>query len=75
MAELTGKPSVFSFTLDKLGRQIVSGRYGADGIIPPEPKLSEQLGASRGVLREVLRVLSQKGLVSECGFSLKAIGM
>lgn len=64
MAELAGKPSVFSFTLDKLGRQIVSGKYGADGAIPPEPKLSEQLGASRGVLREVLRVLTQKGLVT-----------
>jgi GntR family transcriptional regulator, galactonate operon transcriptional repressor len=64
MVELTRRPSVFAHTLDKLGRQIVSGHFGADGVIPPEAKLCEQLGASRGVLREVLRVLGDKGLVS-----------
>lgn len=58
------RPSVFAHTLDKFGRQIVSGHFGADGVIPPEAKLCEQFGASRGVLREVLRVLGDKGLVS-----------
>ncbi|MER2622813.1 MULTISPECIES: FadR/GntR family transcriptional regulator [Pseudomonadota] len=64
MPELTRRPSLFSHTLNQLGRQIVSGRFGESGVIPPEPKLCEQLGASRGVVREVLRVLSQKGLIS-----------
>lgn len=64
MPELARRPSLFSHTLNQLGRQIVSGHYGESGMIPPEPKLCEQLGASRGVLREVLRVLSQKGLIS-----------
>ncbi|MFD2238182.1 FadR/GntR family transcriptional regulator [Aureimonas populi] len=64
MAESGRRPSVFSSTLDKLGRQIVSGSFGADGAIPAEQKLCEQLGASRGVVREVLRVLSEKGLLT-----------
>ena len=64
MPELARRPSLFSHTLNQLGRQIVSGRFGETGVIPPEPKLCEQLGASRGVVREVLRVLSQKGLIS-----------
>jgi DNA-binding FadR family transcriptional regulator len=64
MPELARRPSLFSHTLNQLGRQIVSGHYGESGMIPPEPRLCEQLGASRGVLREVLRVLSQKGLIS-----------
>jgi len=64
MLKSARRPSVFSFTLDKLGRQIVSGHYSPDGVIPPEAKLCGQLGASRGVLREVLRVLNEKGLVT-----------
>jgi DNA-binding FadR family transcriptional regulator len=64
MANSTRRPSVFAYTLDKLGRQIVSGHFGVEGVIPREAELCDQLGASRGVLREVLRVLGDKGLVS-----------
>jgi DNA-binding FadR family transcriptional regulator len=49
--------------LTELGQRIVSGAYGETGVLPSETSLGEDLGVSRTVLREVMRVLSEKGLV------------
>ena len=49
--------------LTELGERIVSGAYDQAGVLPSETSLGEDLGVSRTVLREVMRVLSEKGLV------------
>ncbi len=51
-------------TLDVLGFAIVSGRYQPGQAIPPEPLLGEEYGVSRTVVREVVKSLVAKGLVS-----------
>jgi len=51
-------------TLDVLGHAIVSGRYQPGQAIPPEPLLGEEYGVSRTVVREVVKSLVAKGLVS-----------
>lgn len=51
-------------TLDVLGFAIMSGRYLPGQAIPPEPLLGEEYGVSRTVIREVVKSLGAKGLVS-----------
>ncbi len=51
-------------TLDMLGFAVVSGRYAPGQAIPPEPLLGEEYGVSRTVIREVIKSLVAKGLVS-----------
>ncbi len=51
-------------TVDHLGEAIVAGRYGPGSPIPAEPLLGEQLGVSRTVVREAIKSLVAKGLVS-----------
>ena len=50
--------------LDHLGTAIVSGRYPPGTAMPPEPLLGEELGVSRTVVREAVKSLVAKGLVS-----------
>jgi DNA-binding FadR family transcriptional regulator len=56
--------NVHGTTLDVLGEAIVAGRYGAGSSIPPEPTLGEELGVSRTVVREAIKSLVAKGMVS-----------
>ena len=49
--------------LTELGQRIVGGAYDHVGVLPSEMSLGEDFGVSRTVLREVMRVLSEKGLV------------
>ncbi len=56
--------NVLGTTLDRLGEAIVSGRYAPGGGVPPEPVLCEELGVSRTVVREAIKSLVAKGLVS-----------
>ncbi len=56
--------NVLGNTLDRLGEAIVAGRYAPGGGIPPEPMLCEELGVSRTVVREAVKSLVAKGLVS-----------
>ncbi|HSV34184.1 MAG TPA: FadR/GntR family transcriptional regulator [Ramlibacter sp.] len=56
--------NVHGNTVDHLGAAIVAGRYGAGAPIPPEPMLCEELGVSRTVVREAVKSLIAKGLVS-----------
>jgi DNA-binding FadR family transcriptional regulator len=56
--------NVHGNTVDHLGEAIVTGRYPAGSSIPPEPRLCEELGVSRTVIRESVKSLVAKGLVS-----------
>jgi DNA-binding FadR family transcriptional regulator len=56
--------NVLGTALDMLGEAIVAGRYPAGSAIPPEPTLGEALGVSRTVVREAVKSLVAKGLVS-----------
>jgi DNA-binding FadR family transcriptional regulator len=51
-------------TVDALGLAIVSGRYPVGDAIPNEPSLCESLGVSRTVVREAVKSLAAKGLIS-----------
>lgn len=50
--------------VDLLGEAIVSGRYPIGSSLPPEPALGEELGVSRTVIREAVKALIAKGLLS-----------
>ena len=56
--------NVHGNTMDHLGLAIVSGRYPPGTAVPPEPMLCEELGVSRTVVREAVKSLVAKGLVS-----------
>jgi DNA-binding FadR family transcriptional regulator len=56
--------NVHGNTVDHLGEAIVAGRYAVGASIPPEPLLGEELGVSRTVVREAVKSLVAKGLVS-----------
>lgn len=47
-----------------LGRAIVTGVYGAENPFPVEAELCKHYGASRSVLREAVKMLTAKGLLS-----------
>lgn len=48
----------------ELGEAIVCGRYSANEILPTEAELSERFGVSRTAVREAVKMLSAKGLVT-----------
>lgn len=56
--------NVHGNTVDHLGEAIVAGRYAVGASIPPEPMLCEELGVSRTVVRESVKSLIAKGLVT-----------
>ena len=56
--------NVLGNTLEHLGQAIVSGRYAPGTSVPPEPMLCEELGVSRTVVREAVKSLVAKGLLS-----------
>ena len=56
--------NVHGNTVDMLGEAIVAGRYAVGAAVPPEPILGEELGVSRTVVREAVKSLVAKGLLS-----------
>jgi len=56
--------NVHGNTLDRLGVAIMSGHYAPGAAMPPEPVLGEELGVSRTVVREAVKSLVAKGLVT-----------
>lgn len=56
--------NVHGNTVDHIGEAIVAGRYAAGISMPPEPVLCEELGVSRTVVREAVKSLIAKGLVT-----------
>ena len=61
---MTGAKNFHGRTLELLGESIVAGRYPPGSVIPPEPTLCEEFGVSRTVVREAIKSLVAKGLVS-----------
>ena len=47
-----------------LGEAIIAGQYAVGSSMPPEPVLCEELGVSRTVIREAVKSLIAKGLVT-----------
>ncbi|MGH8832962.1 MAG: FadR/GntR family transcriptional regulator [Polaromonas sp.] len=56
--------NVHGNTVDHLGEAIVAGRYGVGASLPPEPVLCAELGVSRTVVREAVKSLIAKGLIT-----------
>ncbi len=56
--------NVHGNTVDRLGGDIVSGHYPAGASMPAEPLLGDALGVSRTVVREAVKSLIAKGLVT-----------
>jgi DNA-binding FadR family transcriptional regulator len=56
--------NVHGNTVDLLGEAIVSGRYAVGMSLPPEPVLCTELGVSRTVVREAVKSLIAKGLIT-----------
>lgn len=63
MNDRKNRPSLFSHVLDRLGGDIVQGKFSGAGDLPREQDLCDYLGASRSVVREATRVLAQKGML------------
>jgi len=56
--------NVHGNTVDHLGEAIVAGRYAVGASLPPEPALCSELGVSRTVVREAVKSLIAKGLIT-----------
>ena len=56
--------NMLGHTLDLLGVAIVSGRFEPGASLPPEAMLCSELGVSRTVVREAVKSLVAKGLLS-----------
>ena len=58
------KPGRIHAVLTTLGREIAQGIIPAGAVLPPEHDLEIRFGVGRGVVREAIKTLSGKGLVS-----------
>ena len=63
MKKTTGRGQVKS-VVDILGRRIAAGQYREGETLPIEQQLADSLGVGRNALREAVKVLSGKGLIS-----------
>lgn len=62
---LIERKSSLSFRVtEELGRAIVSGAYGPDDDLPTEAEMCVRFGVSRTAVREAVKMLAAKGLVS-----------
>ena len=62
--EKRSKPGRIQAVLTTLGREIAQGIIPAGAILPSEYDLEVRLGVGRGVVREAIKTLSGKGMVS-----------
>ena len=58
------KPGRIRTVLTTLGREIAQDVIPVGTALPPEPDLEARFGVGRGVVREVIKTLAAKGLVS-----------
>jgi GntR family galactonate operon transcriptional repressor len=58
------KPGRMQSVLATLGREIAQDVIPVGGTLPPEPDLEARFGVGRGVIREAIKTLAAKGLVS-----------
>lgn len=63
-AEKRSKPGRIHTVLTTLGREIAQDIIPAGAVLPPESDLELRFGVGRGVVREAIKMLSGKGLVS-----------
>ncbi len=54
---------LYEYVVDELGSQIIRGDYRPGETLPNEDALCKEFEVSRGVLREAMKVLIQKGLL------------
>jgi len=54
---------LYQYIVDEIGQRIIRGKYPIEDVLPTEDQLSSELQVSRGVLREAIKVLTQKGLI------------
>jgi DNA-binding FadR family transcriptional regulator len=54
---------LYQYIVDVIGQRIIRGMYRTEDVLPTEDQLSSELQVSRGVLREAIKVLTQKGLI------------
>ena len=65
IASLADRPArLSSLVIDALTDRIVSGEYPPGTLVPPEPVLCRSFDVSRSVVREALKVLEEKGLLT-----------
>lgn len=65
LPSLARRPARLSaLVIDVLIERIVSGELPSGALLPPEPALCRSFGVSRSVVREALKVLEEKGLVT-----------
>jgi GntR family galactonate operon transcriptional repressor len=57
------RTSLHDTIVGEIGRRIVRGDYGSEGILPTEANLATELGISRNALREAVKVLISKGMI------------
>src|SRR4051812_48022008 len=58
------KPGRIRTVLTTLGREIAQDLIPVGTALPPEPDLEARFGVGRGVVREAIKTLAAKGLVS-----------
>lgn len=58
------KPGRIQTVLQTLGREIAQEIIPTGAALPPEPSLETRFGVGRGVIREAIKILEGKGLVS-----------
>ncbi len=58
------KPGKIGAMVQALGAAIVRGEIASGTVLPPEFELAERYGAGRSVVREAVKILTAKGLLS-----------
>ena len=58
-----GKKSLLEDAVDGIQKGILEGNYQAGSFLPSEGEFVKQLGVSRTIIREAMRVLESRGLV------------
>jgi len=60
---ITGVPRLHREIMDELMGRIAAGAYPAGTMLPKEARLADELDVSRGVVRECIRALEERGVV------------
>ncbi len=60
----TAKPGKIDHVVATLGRAIARGEHPVGSVLPSEVELEQKLDAGRGVIREAVKILVTKGLVT-----------
>lgn len=64
VARSAAKPGKISVVVARLGGEIARGEVPVGATLPAEPELERRYGVSRSVIREAVKLLAGKGLVS-----------